>query len=157
MTLTVIILLIVFGYFILLLEIFVLPGGIVGMIGFLLMVAGVVFAYNLDQQTGHWVLGGTFLFTSVSGFIAFKAKTWDRMSLKSNIDSKAGVIEGEAIKVGDTGTATSRLAPMGKARIGDKFVEVRSHIGFIDEKTVVEVVKVDGTMIIVKPKNGNNE
>ena len=72
--------------------------------------------------------------------------------LESKVDSSVDTDTPE-INVGDTGSCVTRLAPMGKVRIGDIVVEGQSIEGYLDAKTEVEVVKIYKYKIIVKPKN----
>jgi membrane-bound ClpP family serine protease len=55
------------------------------------------------------------------------------------------------IKQGDQGVAFNNIRPNGTAIINDKRVEVYSIGEFIDRQTKVEVVKVEGYKIYVKP------
>jgi membrane-bound ClpP family serine protease len=84
-----------------------------------------------------------------------RSRTWKRLMLKKNIDSKVEVdgIVNEKIKPGDTGETVGRLAPMGKVMVNDVVVEAKSIAGFVDPHTPVEVVKIGTTQIIVKPIN----
>ena len=74
--------------------------------------------------------------------------------LKTNIDSKVEVgLEEQKIKPGDKGETVTRLAPIGMVRVNDLVIEGKSIGGFLDPKTKVEVTKVLGTQVIVKPIN----
>ena len=79
-----------------------------------------------------------------------RAKTWKRLSLDTNIDSKA-VADDSALEVGDKGITVSRLAPMGSARFGTESVEVKSLEGFIDPDVEVEIVLMEEGKIYVRP------
>ena len=133
------------------LEIFVLPGlGAAGIVGAVLMLAGIFFAYRIDNTTGHLIFAGSFLASMGLIALALRAKTWDRVMLKTEISGKVNVHEGNEIKPGDKGITVSRLAPMGKVKINEQFVEASAHGDFINENTIVEVIKLDGNKIIVK-------
>lgn len=56
-----------------------------------------------------------------------------------------------AIQRGDVGIASSTLRPAGKASFGDLFVDVVSDGGYIDHGTQVEVIRVSGNRIVVRP------
>ena len=80
-----------------------------------------------------------------------RAKTWKKLALNTNIDSKIQFFDEERIAVGDTGRTITRLAPMGMARIGEESCEVKSLEGIIDPGTEIEVVMIEDNRIYVKP------
>lgn len=55
------------------------------------------------------------------------------------------------VQVGEVGTAGSVLRPSGKGVFGDKFIDVVSDGGFIEHGTPIEVVRVAGQRVIVRP------
>ena len=72
--------------------------------------------------------------------------------LKTNINSTVDKdLEEDQIKSGDKGVAMTRLAPMGKVKVNDLVREAKSMAGYIDERSDIVVVSVDGTRIVVKP------
>ena len=77
------------------------------------------------------------------------SKRIKRLSLDATIDSSVATAEQAQVKVGDKGTALTRLALVGTARLGTVEVEVRSASGFLDEGTPVVVTKVNGGEIYV--------
>lgn len=156
---TVIFTLIGIGLLIVLLEILVIPGGgVAGVIGFGLMVAGVYLAFDRQGTTpGMLVLAGTVVLNIAALVLALRSKTWDRAMLKTNLDGRVNVVELGAVQSGDTGITISRCAPLGKALINNDFYEVDARTEFIDENETIEVIKVDGNKIIVKLKIINNE
>lgn len=151
MTLTAIILLVLLGIILLLIEILVIPGfGIPGIIGIILMLAGIFFAYRIDNTTGHLIFAGSFLASIGLIALALRADTWNRIMLKTKISGKVNELEGKEIKVGDMGISVSRLAPMGKVKINDQFAEASARGEFINENSTVQVIKVEGNKIFVK-------
>ena len=80
-----------------------------------------------------------------------RAKTWKKLALHTNIDSKANMFDENALQVGDCGKTMTRLAPMGTAMIGNVRYEVTSLEGIIDPGTDVEVVLMEDNKIYVKP------
>jgi membrane-bound ClpP family serine protease len=71
--------------------------------------------------------------------------------LETEINSKVNVPDTN-IAVGMEGKTVSRLAPAGKALIGNSTEEVFSQHDFIDENQEVIVTKMEGSKIIVKLK-----
>lgn len=153
MTLTAIVLLIIIGVFLILMEFLVIPGtNVVGIIGLLLLIVAIYFSYrDLGTPTAHFVLTGAFVFMIGAIGISIRSNTWKRISLKTTIDGKIKTIEDDAVKSGDTGVTISRLAPMGKAMVNNKVYEAKSNHKFIDPNIPVEVIKITGNQIIVKP------
>jgi membrane-bound ClpP family serine protease len=145
---------IIIGLLFLVLEILVIPGvGVAGVIGFILIAIGVWQAYvGYGVITGHIVLSGTFVLTVLTLMISLRSKTWKKLQLAAEIDSRVNVIDSDKIKEGDTGKTISRLAPMGKAIINDEFYEVRTDGSFIDQNIEIVVVKIDRNKIFVKQK-----
>jgi len=145
--------LIVVGMVLLLLEFFVISGTIVpGIMGIALMLGGVMLSYNtFGVAIGNYTLIGTLLFVFISVYKLLKSKTWDKVALKSTIDSKVNKIE-ENIQEGDLGITLSRLAPMGKVQVNNMVYEAKTESDFIDPKERIEVLKVERNKLIVKRK-----
>lgn len=154
MAITVTVLLILTGIFLLLLEIMVLPGiSVAGIGGALFLIAGVIYSYSTFGSTGgHITLATTSIFVILSVVLAFRSKTWKKAMLDTEINSKVDALKDIDIAIGDTGITISRLAPMGKVKVNNKYLEAKSLQGFIDEKTEIEIVKIQSSNILVKPK-----
>lgn len=65
--------------------------------------------------------------------------------------------EGGPVAAGAVGVASSTLRPAGKATFGDHFLDVVSDGGFIDHGTPVEVIRVAGNRIVVRPVSDPQE
>ncbi len=150
---TVIIILILVGILMLLLEILVIPGsGVAGIIGFALMVAGIWLAYSRQGvQAGNITLAITLGVNLIGLILALRSKTWNKVMLKSRISSKVRTIDHAELKPGVKGRTVSRCTPMGKALFDDKFFEVSAFSEFIDQESDIEIVKISGNKIFVKP------
>lgn len=149
-------LVILLGIVFLLAEIFLLPGmTISGVAGGIFLVGGIAYAYMYMGTTA----GNLTLFLSalliVGAFVFFvKSKSLNRISLKTNIDSKVDTSDLQKINVGDIGITESRLNPIGKVFINDLTVEAKSINGeMIDEETEVVVNKVEWSNILVSRKD----
>jgi len=158
MSLISIVLLLLLGIVFLLLEILVFPGtGFSGIIGFALMGICVWQIYiGFGTTAGHWSLAGVGVLTVAAIWIALSPKTWNRVSLKSEIDGVA-VPSPKNIKKGDVGVAISRLAPMGKVDFDGEFVEVKTYGQFIDEKSKVTIIKIEHNSVYVKLMTAEDE
>ncbi len=150
MSATIVILLLVIAIGLVMIEIFLVPGvGIPGIAGAILMLVSLYLAYEVGTEFGHYTLTGTAIASVGLVVLAFRSKTWDKLSLKSGIDAKV-TNTSIGLNIGDQGSASSRLNPIGKARFGDRFVEVSSKGAYIDAQSQIEIVNIEGNKIIVK-------
>lgn len=150
-TIILIIVMLLLGLVLLTLEIVALPGGVAGVLGFLLLAGGIVWSYQAFGNT----FGTIALLVSIVAAVAFlvvllKTKTWKRFSLKEESDSKVNQVDKTAIRKGARGTTIARLAPTGKAVIEGETVEVHAINHFIDPDRPIEVVAVEGYRIDVR-------
>lgn len=147
----IIITLIILGLLALVLEILVVPGGIVGIIGCLMMLGGIIASYTQHgAMAGNITLMATLLLTIIFVVMLLRSKTWKQLILKTNIDGKMNEVDSNKISVGMSGLAVSRLAPAGTGKFGDELVEVHSFNDFIDVNSEIVIVKIEGGKIIVK-------
>lgn len=150
-----IILLLVLGALFLLAELVLLPGVTIGTILSLLCYAGAIYlAFTTFGTTiGVVVIGVVVLLSLVTTIFSLRAKTWQRFSLKQNIDSVSNESPELEVKVGDRGVAISRIAPMGKVEIGGKRYEAKSADVLIDQREEVEVIGFENNSIVVRKLN----
>ncbi|MDR2763666.1 MAG: NfeD family protein [Tannerella sp.] len=153
MTLDILIIILCMGIavFLLLLEIFLLPGvTVAGVGGGLFAVAGIVYAYSVAPMTGHITFGSSVIV--FGGFFCWllRAKSFQRVALTTNIDATLTSTRNIGLRVGDRGVTLSRLAPIGKARFGQTVVEAKAQENFIDEQTPVTIVRIDGHNVTVQ-------
>ena len=154
MTIIGIALLILLGILLLILEFLVVPGiTFAGIGGALLIAGGIFFSYDIyGTATGNYTLFGTSLFVIIIIYISLKTKTWKRFMLNAKIDSQVNSENENKFKVGDFGVSISRLAPIGQIMINETSVEASSNGQFIDQNVEIEIVKIEKSKIIVKPK-----
>ena len=151
---TVIIILIVLGIFLFVIEFLLVPGvTIAGIGGLILTVIGVYKAFeDFGSTVGVWVLIGTILLSVFVIAMSLRARTWNRLMLKTNISGTVDKdLTEDQVKSGDRGTTITRLAPMGKILVNNLVREAKSTEGFINEHTDIEIVSIAGTRISVKP------
>jgi len=135
-----------------LLEIFLLPGvTIAGVGGVLFAIGGIVYAYSVGSVTGHITLVGTLVLFFGFFFRLLRANSFQRVALKTNVDSTLTSTRDLGLQPGDKGITLSRLAPIGKARFGNTTVEAKAQEDFIDERTPVVIVRIEGYNVIVEP------
>ena len=149
-----IIALIILGLLLLFAEILLIPGiGIAGVLGVVSMGGACYYAFSEHGMTYGLIVTAIVCVLLVAMLIwVLRAKTWQKMSLDTNITSKA-VVQDVEVKQGDTGLALTRLAPMGNVRFGNHVLEVTSLSGIIDKGTPVEVALLDDSKIYVKKIN----
>ena len=151
-----IITLILLGLLLVLAEILLIPGvGIAGVLGLLAMGGSCAYAFmEMGNMTGIIVTSVNAVLLVVLIIWVLRAQTWKRLSLETNIDSKAVVPEVE-VSVGDKGRSVTRLAPMGTVRFGDNSLEATSMEGLIDPGMDVQVVAIEDAKIYVSIVNNN--
>lgn len=154
MEIGIVLLLLVIGVVLLLIEFFLIPGiSIAGVGGVLFLGGGIVYAYTaIGPEAGHLTVFGAIVIIALALWIFLKTRTLEKMSLKTEIESKNDPLAGVEVKEGDAGIAVSRLAPMGKVKVGGHVMEARSLNGFIDEGTEVVVREVLLTNVLVETK-----
>ena len=152
MSLTGIIIILLIALLLIFLEIFVLPGiNVAGILGLLLMIAGIYLGYRqIGAPTAHYILATTLVLGTLIMFFGLRSSTWRKVALDTAIESKVADDVSENVKVGDRGTALTRLGPIGTVLINGKTFEAKS-ANITDAKTEIEVMEIDGNEIIVKP------
>lgn len=149
---TVIIILILVGLLMMILEIIVIPGaGVPGIIGMLLMIAGIWLAYSKQGiMAGNITLGVTIAVNVMGLVLALRSKTWKNAMLKTVNAGKVNEIDEDALKVGQQGITISRCVPMGKAKFDNVFYEVSTLSEFINQDQKVEIIRISGNKIYIK-------
>ncbi len=148
-----IIFIILIGIMLMILDFLVIPGGVVAIIGVLSMVAGVAAAFiQYGPLAGFLTLISTAVVTIGCFVLMMRTKTWKRLQLNTRIDSKMNEVDASKIKVGSTGKAISRLAPMGTGEFDGEMIEVSSPQDFIEVDTEIEITRIEGGKVYVKPK-----
>ena len=146
-------------------EIFVLPGfGVLGLGGGLLVIASIVLAsqsfvlpvndYQIRQM--QWSLLGILGAALGVALLGFLLRRWlPATPILRNVvlapPEDVGLDDLLDELVGRIGTTTTRLAPAGKARIGDSVRDVASDGPLIEPGMAVRVVDVRGGRVIVHP------
>ncbi len=147
-----IILLIFLGVLFLVAELLLLPGISIGTILSLVCYGCAIYlAFDgYGTCTGAIVVAVVLLLSLITTMVSLRAKTWQRFSLKQEIDSSSMRHPENEISIGTRGISVSRLSPMGKVEIGGKSYEAKSVDVYIEQKQPVEVVGFDNFAVIVK-------
>lgn len=151
MSTAIIIFLLVLGFIFLLVEIFVTPGILLGVVGLLFMAAGIYRIYSVHgTSAGNYSLAGVTLLSVALIFFAMRSGVWDRLAQKDVISGKANVIDESLFNIGDRGTAISALRPSGNALIHGQKIEVATEGQSINSQEEIEIIKIRNKKIIVR-------
>ena len=144
--------LILVGIVMMIAEILLVPGiGVAGILGLLSMGGSCWYAfYEFGSLTGGIVTVVTAVVLVVFAVIVLRAKTWQKMTLNTKIESKVNNVTFE-LRVSDRGRTITRLAPMGSVRFGNEVVEVKALEGMIDPDIDVEICLMEEGKIYVTP------
>lgn len=154
---TILAILIVAGLLLVGAEIFV-PGGIMGVMGLLVLLAAVIMAFiTYGAATGAYMALALVLLSGISVFL------WAKYFPKTRLGKGMTLAEdGKSFKsaraelanlVGQEGVTQSDLRPGGIALIASKRVDVLAEGIMVPAGTQVTVIKVQGNRVIVRSKS----
>lgn len=145
--------LIIVGILLIIAELVLIPGIFVtGILGLASLVGSCYFAFiEWGQIGGIITVGVNIVLLIVFVVLALRSKTWRKLTLNTNIDSRTDVNpQDKGVSVGQRGVTITRLCPMGKIKIGDLFLEASSQNGIINPGEEVEVCLIDDNKVFVK-------
>lgn len=147
-----IVLLIILGMLFLVAELLLFPGLSIGGILAMACYGGAIwYAFDaLGVTAGIWTIVAVALLSLLSLIFSLRAKTWQRLALKQEIDSVSMPNPESEVVIGAVGVSISRLSPMGKVEVNGKTFEAKSADVFIDQRSKVEVVGFDNFTLIVR-------
>ncbi|HYD84913.1 MAG TPA: NfeD family protein [Opitutus sp.] len=151
---TTIVLLFALGIVLLTLEV-VVPGGVLGVIGGLLMLGGCVLAFNEFGVEGGGLATVVALACLALGlYVEFRllprTRFGKKLFLSNSVDARSQPLPADATAVvGKTAEALTTMAPSGYVAIDGRRYEARSQAGLIAKGTTVRVVGVDNFHLIV--------
>ena len=155
MNFLIIIFLIILGIVLLLIEVTILPGITVAGVGsFLVLVYSVYLAFTAyGSLVGFLTLAFVLIVSPLLVYYFFKGKAGKSMVLNTVLTGVANEINPEKVKVGDVGVTIGRLAPMGKIKVNDEVVEVRSTGTFVNPGEKVRIIHIEKSLVTVEPLN----
>ena len=149
MTTGLIVALIALGLVLILLELFVTPGFVTGLLGGVAWVYALYKIYNIyGEISGHLALCGMILLLIACVFVAVKSGFWNRVSLNQNVDGK--VNELPVLEIGEKGYTISVCMPVGKVNFNGVIVEATSTGDLIQNAEQVEVVSLTNNKVFIK-------
>jgi len=146
------------GWLLVFLEIFFIPGTtIFAVVGTLTMITGVIISYSTFGTLGGTItLFATAIFSFISIVYGFKSGLLKGLMLRTRNEGKVNEIDESKIKVGDEGTAMSKIAPIGKGLFHDETYEVQTQGEWVIAGRPIEVIRVSVNKIFVKEKINQN-
>ncbi|MCB1085184.1 MAG: serine protease [Chlamydiia bacterium] len=166
------------GLILLALELFVIPGfGIIGIMGIVLTIIGLfalmlpgidqinVFNPETFELVGMtfierlaWLCGGLLfaiiVIVLLARFVSHRFFRFSKLVLKGEQESRAGYVSGIPRKMmpqkGELGETVSPLRPSGKVHVGESLYDAITLGGYIDKNVHIEVVKVEGSKVVVR-------
>lgn len=152
MNILIIALLIIAGFLLFIVEVFLIPGiSIAGIVSAVCLLFANYYAFAYLGVTEGII---TLLVSGIGCVLItvwfMHSKTIDKLALKKNINSKVENKAAKNIQAGDQGVSVTRLALIGNADFDGNIVEVKSADGLLDEKTPVVVDRIEEGVIIVK-------
>lgn len=149
----IIIALILAGLLLFAVEVFLVPGiTLAGIASGISLLYAICYAFHsVGTQAGFITL--TVEAVGIIGITIWfmRSKTVDRLSLKQTLDYKPEPLKGINIQAGDTGMSLTRLTLIGNAEINGHIIEVQSADGFIEERTPIQVTRINnGTVYVTR-------
>lgn len=143
--------LVIFGLFLLVLELVFLPGTtVVGFVGLLSSGYGIFLGYDyFGSATGSIILGVSTVVALLAFYQSFRSGIWKKFALSQMISSKVNE-DDEPLIIGDVGRALSALRPFGTAQFGEQIREVQSLGLYIDKGSNVRIIQVAGPKVYVE-------
>lgn len=144
--------LILFGILLIVLEILVVPGFVVGLLGAAFVIMGIGWTWQVyGSGTGMLVTLLSFFLTALSVWSALRTGFWKRFSLQDQLKGRMNEIDPDTVKEGDRGAAVSSLRPMGTVKVNGQRFEASTEGEMVPPNYPVTVIRVDGNKLIVKP------
>ena len=147
--------LLILGFILILLEIFVIPGmNIFGLLGFGTVCIGVLFAYRRLGAESAAIIGTLGIAGTVAlVWLLIRNQAWQRMVRTEATDSASGYTsapDGLASHQGEIGTAMTPLRPSGRGQFGEDVLDVVTQGSFLDSGTRVEIIEIHGNRVVVE-------
>ncbi len=149
----------IIGFFLLALEIFVVPGfGITGIGGLIAILISIFFLFPTPSIALN-VLAAVLILSIIGTIIMIKifgtSRLWEKISLNERQTKGAGYIASQERRqfLNKEGKSITPLRPAGIIELEGRRIDALSEGGFISKDQPVQVVKVEGRKIIVKAIN----
>ncbi len=141
--------LLVLGYIMLLLEVF-LPGGVLGVLGLVSVGWGCFKAFSMGTYWGSAALGASILVAFVVVKLFLRSRTAKNLVLDQQNPDWQAPDSGLVALVGKAGRTITPLRPAGLAEIDEQRMDVVADSEFIDAGVLVRVCEVEGNRVVVE-------
>jgi len=145
----------VLGVILIFLEIIV-PGGILGTIGVILLATGIFMVADSTAQ-GIAYVSSMLLILGILLALSFRfpqtRRFWNRLSLTTTQTKSEGYVapnQDLECFLGCEGVALSQLRPAGTADFNGNRLDVVTEGGFISREARIKVIEVEGTRVVVR-------
>ncbi len=146
--------LIIVGFILLLIELFIIPGfGIVGISGLTFLGVASYIAYTkLSPLAGILISAGSLIIIFIALKLFPKTAIWKKLRLDKTETKEGGFSPADSLEhlVNKEGIALTPLRPSGSAKIEGKRFDVTTEGIFLENNTKIKVVKVEGNKIVVR-------
>ncbi len=132
----------------------ILPGGIIGAIGGISIVAGIAVSYTEYGMNGAFIAGAAAVaLVAISLYIEFKilpnTKLGKRFFLRDSVEGSVKYSRADDEVIGQVCETATALGPTGFVIVNGTRVEAASKSGFIDKNEQVKITGRDNFRIIV--------
>ena len=150
-----------FGFALLMIEIFVIPGfGVAGLSGIVAILGSVYYATVFEEMGPFYGAAIFAVMFTTSWMVVLKAARgglWDKLRNRGKSPGRIGEDTGDDAdraasakpEIGAQGVAVTMLRPAGIVRIGDRRYDVTVDGPVVDAGTAVEVTEIEGNLIKV--------
>jgi len=152
MTWFTIIILLLLGLLFVVLELIFVPGTtFVGIIGVILTITGVFFAFqDFGTSAGLLTIGITLLANVIALVVALRSGTWEKMGLKGTSTSRVNEDIVYDLQKGDIGKAISAMRPSGTVEFKDQLFEASTFGEYVKAGQKVRIIEIQGKTIYVE-------
>lgn len=149
----VIVTLVCFGLLLFAIE-FIVPGGIIGIVGAGCMFAAVILTFLEYGPTAGFVAAVTAFSISLGGLIIWmkyfhRSRIGKALLLEAEVPASEGIGERQSL-MGRKGTTKNKLHPTGGIEIDGRRLDAVAEAGMIESGVQVEVVRIDGMNVVVR-------
>ena len=139
------------GYVLFIVEL-VVPGGILGILGFLSVAYGCYIAFDLGPAWGAGSIVGSLAVFGAAVYFMLKSKAGQHMMLEDEKEGSQWKSADQSLSelLGAEGVAATLLRPAGTAHFGERRIDVVSDSEFLTAGTRLRVVEVEGSRVVVE-------
>ncbi|MCB1069574.1 MAG: NfeD family protein [Kiritimatiellae bacterium] len=148
------IILVIAGFFLLGAEVFI-PGGVLGVLGGLALLAALVLGFSVFEGPGSLIsavvlVAGSLLYIALWMKYVPRSRLGKMFTLQSDGKAFKSHTDRSGELLHREGLAQTALRPAGIALIDQHRVDVVADAGFISEGTPIKVIRVEGSRVVVR-------